>query len=237
MIEINFNDFIKITNMSIETYKNTSISRKIKSLEKSGYKVIGINGRGEKALYLCEELIGISLNNKLKIRVSHAEIMSIYLDMLCGEYSEDILFKSDREVASIILENNPKIQSMYKPNTLKRYICECRNQLVQIGWLTNIPKTKEQKLNSDKVYKIVNLEKGINDEITKEEFVEAYRDYYFKYIKDSLKLLDNIDENVIVGKSQLSIIAQKARKNMIDVLGGNPVVIYKKDFKLGGFDD
>ena len=125
--------------------------------------------------------------------------------------------------------------SKYKLSTITTYVCVCRKELVEAGWMKPIVKNKNEKYCTEKVYKIVNVKEGINKEITVEEFNKIYSELYFKNIIDSIKIAKSIGLNL--DKESLSNIASKARVEMFRAVGGMPVPIYKKDFKLGGFDD
>ena len=239
IIYVDYKKFLEITGMSESNFKNQAKKYKIKSLESKGYIVRNIKGIGVKAIYECEISDKLRLENEIKnnigLKVNNAFIMDIYLNMLTEENGVDYMFKSDREVAEIMKNNNFDTISKYKLSTVTTYVFICRKELVEAGWMKPIVKNKNEKYCTEKVYKIVNVEEGINKEITMEEFNKIYSELYFKNIIDSIKIAKSIGLNL--DKESLSNIATKARAEMFKAVGGLPVPIYKKDFKLGGFND
>ena len=239
IIYVDYKKFLEITGISESEYKKRENKSKSKRLESKGYIVKNIKGKGLNTVFECEMSEKLKLENQIKgtlgVDINNVFVMDIYLNMLIEENGVDYMFKSDREIAEIIKSGNHHTVSKYTINTLRKYILYCRKELVECGWMKPIVKNKNEKYCTEKVYKIVNVEEGINKEITIEEFNKIYSELYFKNITENIKIAKSIGLNL--DKESLSNIASKARVKMFKAVGGMPVPIYKKDFKLGGFND
>ena len=231
MIEINYSKFLEVTNMSPETFKATSIERKKKSLLKNGYKVLSIKGRGESATFYCEQTEDGICKNEIKsilnIIPQHPKIMNVYLTMLLED--ESILDMSDLEVAQIMSE---KINC--EVGTLKRYICNCRKDLVRANWMRPIIVDLKDRYYSKRKY-FIKYPDGQRKEITAQEFLDNYNIFYYEKINRLRINYAKANNTLDIPKEVEKHFKAEAYENMKNYIGGHMYVIYSKEFKFGGF--
>ena len=233
MIEIKYNKFLEVTNMSPETFKATSIERKKKSLLKNGYKVLNIKGRGELATFYCEQTEDGVCKNEIKsilnIVSQHPKIMNIYLTMLLED--ESVLDMSDLEVAQIMSE---KINC--ELSTLKRYVCNCRKDLVRANWMRPIIVDLKDRNCSKRSY-FIKFSNGQRKEITADEFFDNYNIFYYEKINQLKNKYTKSNNTLEIPKEVERLFKAEAYENMKNHIGGHMYVIYRKEFKFGGFEE
>ena len=119
MVEISYHKFLKITGISEETFKATSIERKKKSLLKQGFEVQSIKGRGVKAIFYCKENLLSKQKNEVQsilgVDTKHPDVMLRYLELM---KNEENLYKSDFQLAKEVFS-----EFNYDLQTLKKYFC------------------------------------------------------------------------------------------------------------------
>ena len=236
VIIIDYCKFKDITGISDENFKKRTKKEKIDRLLKNGYVVQNIYGIGIKAIFECEISDNFKLQKEIECKVGlsvkHPKVMDTYLNLLISKNGIDFMFMSDRQISEFI--NNENIGGLnYTTNTLKKYIYDCRMDLVDSGWMNPIIKNKNTKNKTDRVYKIINIKDGLNKDISLEEYNYLYSNIYYPYILSKVKELK--DNNININKNILSNIAKEAKSKVFDVVKGVPTVIYKKDFNIEKF--
>lgn len=236
MEEINYHKFLAITNLSAETFKSVTIKKKIQSLASKGYVVTNVKGRGLLAVFECTKssslLLKEDLQETLGVSIKHPEVMEKYLELLCGAESEIYLFKSDLEISEILLKF-----FKLELNTLKMYVCNCRIELTKCGWMKPIDTDKCSSTATKKQYVIKDKITGERRIITPDEYLDNYKYIYFIHLDKFKKDYMEINNVTKIPKEDFRRIACKSRRLMEDAIGGYMYVVYKKEFKIGGFNN
>lgn len=236
MLYINYLDFLKVTNISESSFKKRTKKEKIKALEVKGYIVSNIDGIGIKAVFCCEateELQArLDLKDVLGIDVKYPIVMNEYLKLLCSDNVNFYLSSSDSEITNILFN-----RFNLKFNTLKNYLFRCRKDLELCGWMKPIVKDRKDKNATKRRFVIRSKITGETKDISSDEFIDNYRDIYYP---EAFRLKNKIIEVQNVSgltKGQQNTIRSLAREKLEDTINGHMYFVYKKEFKIGGFNN
>lgn len=236
IVYIDYEEFLEITKMSESNFKNQAKKYKIKSLESKGYIVKNIDGIGTKAIFHCEisdELkTMMQLKEVLGINVKYPKVMEEYLKLLCSDESEFYLSKSDGEIANILLHCFD-----LKYSSLKVYISHCRKELVECGWMKPIVTDRRSSVATKRRFVLKNTTTKKSKDISSDEFLNNYRDIYYPEVQKLERDYLISSQSVSLSKEQRKQIRSQAKEKLQNVIEGNMYVVYKKEFKIGGFDD
>lgn len=236
MHEINYKMFLNISKMSEKTYKTTSTKRKISSLESKGYKVVNFKNKGIKMIFECELtnilLIKQILEDTLSVSIKYPDVMNVYFNILCNDDKEYYSYKSDLEMAELMVGS-----FKYEIDTLKKYIEGCRKDLIKANWMKPIIRDKYDTRASKRKFVVKNKETKEVRYITPDEFSDYYRDIYFVELEKIKKLYSSKLKANVLPKEIMSKIISEARKKLESEVGGYMYVVYKKEFKIGGFNN
>ena len=221
--------------MSKDTFKATSIERKKKSLESKGYKVVEIKNRGVKSVFICEKtnttLKKEQLEELLGVNIRHPIVMDKYLELLCNS-EDDFLYKTDTEVAKLL-----KKHLNYEFETLKTYIGRCRKELIKANWMKKIVRDKYSINTSKRKYILKDRDTKKIKNVTPEEFSDYYKNIYYKKVRELKVGTNEIFDNPEKNKELNKFISSQARRYLNEQINGDLIIIYKKEFKIGGFND
>ena len=233
MIEINSDKFINITNMSKDTFLNTSKQRKIKSLEKLGYKVLNIKGMGVSSVFICELSEDMKLKQDLEevigVSIKYPKVMNKYFSLLLSD-SMDVSFYSDRKIAELLFKYFDLDLSV-----LKLYIIQCRKELVEAGMMKPIVRDKRSPEATERKYILRNNINYEEEIIDTNEAINNWRDLYYKKIEELTNIAKVNSTEKEVSDECSKQIRQQANKHMQEQLNGNMYVVFKKEFSLNKF--
>lgn len=231
MTEINYNQFMKITKMSKDTFANTSKQRKTKSLEKLGYKVLDIRSRGLNSVFICEETEDLKLKRDLEefvgVNIKYPKVMNKYLSLLLSD-SIDISFYSDRRIAEVLAKDfNSKLSS------LRQSLIQCRKELIEAGMMKPVVRDRKDTNATERKFVLKSKCDFSERILDNDEAISNWRDLYYKRIK-SLKDIVKTNDSVITEECDKKI-RQEAVKYMQDKIGGSMYTVYKKEFDINKF--
>ena len=232
MVEISYHKFLKVTGMSEETFKATSIERKKKSLLKQGFEVQSIKGRGVKAIFYCKENLLSKQKNEVQsilgVDTKHPDVMLRYLELM---KDEENLYKSDFQLAKEVFN-----EFNYDLQTLKKYFCICRLELIDLGWMKPTVTDKRDRCCSKRKY-FIKFDNGEIQSISSDEFLDNYKMFYYEELNKSKREYCSVNNTSTIDEATLRFLQSRAKENMRNVIGGNMFVTYKREFKYGGFKD
>lgn len=232
MTEINYDKFMSITNMSKDTFANTSKRRKAKSLERLGYKVLEIKGRGLNSVFVCEETEDLKLKKDLEdvigINIKYPKVMNKYLSLLLAD-SMDISFYSDRRVAEVLLKDF-KIEL----SSLIQYVIQCRKELIESGMMKAVIRDKTDRNATERKVVLKSNVDFSEKFIDSNEAIDNWKYLYFEKVKE-LTNVAKLNSNDGLKRECNKEIRQKAFKYMQDKIGGSMYTVYKKEFDINKF--
>lgn len=231
MTEINYNQFMNITKMSKDTFANTSKQRKINSLQKLGYKVLDIKGRGLNSIFICEETEGLKLKRDLEeligVNIKYPKVMNKYLSLLLSS-EIDISFYSDRRVAEFLAKDfNSELSS------LRQSLIQCRKELIEAGMMKPVVRDRKDTNASERKFVLKSKYDFSERILDNDEAINNWRDLYYKRIT-KIKDIVKTDDNVVTEECDKKI-RQEAIKYMQDKIGGSMYTVYKKEFDINKF--
>ena len=231
MTEISYNQFMSITNMSKDTFANTSRKRKVKSLEKLGYKVLEIKGRGLNSIFICEETESLKLKRDLEeligVNIKYPKVMNRYLSLLLSS-EVDISFYSDRRVAEVLAKDfNSELSS------LRQSLIQCRKELIEAGMMKPVVRDRKDTNATERKFVLKSKYDFSERILDNDEAIDNWRDLYYKRIKE-IKDIVKTDDNVVTEECDKKI-RQEAIKYMQDKIGGTMYTVYKKEFNINKF--
>lgn len=232
MTEISYNQFMNITNMSKDTFANTSKQRKVKSLEKLGYKVLEIKGRGLNSVFVCEETEDLKLKKDLEevigVNIKYPKVMNKYLSLLLTD-SVDVSFYSDRRIAEIIVKDL-KIEL----SSLIQYVIQCRKELIESGMMKPIVRDKTDRYATERKVVLKSNVDFSEKFIDTNEAIDNWKYLYFEKVKE-LSSIAKLNSGGELKRECNKEIRQKAIKYMQDEIGGSMYTVYKKEFDINKF--
>lgn len=232
MTEISYSQFMNITNMSKDTFANTSRQRKVKSLEKLGYKVLEIKGRGLNSVFICEETEDLKLKKDLEevigVNIKYPKVMNKYLSLLLAD-SVDVSFYSDRRIAEIIVKDL-KIEL----SSLIQYVIQCRKELIESGMMKPIVRDKTDRYATERKVVLKSNVDFSEKFIDNNEAIDNWKYLYFEKVKELSSVAKLNSGGGLKGECNKEI-RQKAIKYMQDEIGGSMYTVYKKEFDINKF--
>lgn len=205
-------------------------------MESFGYIVNHIEGSGFNTVFHCEVSDDlktmIQLKEVLRVNVKYPKVMEEYLKLLCSDESELYLSKSDGEIANVLL---PYFDLKY--NSLRKYILHCRKELVGCGWMKPIVTDRRSSVATKRRFVLKNTTTKKSKDISSDEFLNNYRDIYYPEVQKLERDYLISSQSVSLSKEQRKQIRSQAKEKLQNVIEGNMYVVYKKEFKIGGFGE